>query len=65
MFFVLSKTLGVMALPTNVWIGVGVLGVALLPTRLAWLGRKLLVLSILLLVVCGFSPFGNLLLYPL
>ena len=65
MFFVLSKTLGVMALPTNVWIGVGVLGVALLPTRLAWLGRKLLVVSILLLVVCGFSPVGNLLLYPL
>ena len=65
MFFVLSKTLGVMALPTNVWIGVGVLGVVFLATRLAWLGRKLLVVSILLLVVCGFSPVGNLLLYPL
>ena len=65
MFFVLSKTLGVMALPTNVWIGIGVLGMALLATRLAWLGRKLLVVSILLLVVCGFSPVGNLLLYPL
>ena len=65
MFFVLSKTLGVMALPTNVWIGIGVLGMALLATRLAWLGRKLLVVSIVLLVVCGFSPVGNLLLYPL
>jgi uncharacterized SAM-binding protein YcdF (DUF218 family) len=65
LFFVLSKTLGVMALPTNAWIGVGVLGVALLATRRAWLARKLLVVSILLLVVCGFSPIGNLLLYPL
>ena len=65
MFFVLSKTLGVLVLPTNVWIGIGVLGMALLATRLAWLGRKLLVVSIVLLVVCGFSPVGNLLLYPL
>lgn len=65
MFFVLSKTLGVMVLPTNLLIGTGVLGVVLLATRLAWLGRKLLVVSILLLVVCGFSPAGNLLLYPL
>jgi uncharacterized SAM-binding protein YcdF (DUF218 family) len=64
-FFVLSKTLGVMALPTNVWIGAGVLGAALLATRLAWLGRRLLVVSIILLVVCGFSPAGSLLLYPL
>jgi uncharacterized SAM-binding protein YcdF (DUF218 family) len=64
-FFVLSKTLGVMALPTNVWIGVGVLGAALLATRLAWLGRKLLVVSIFLLVICAFSPVGVLLLYPL
>jgi uncharacterized SAM-binding protein YcdF (DUF218 family) len=64
-FFVLSKTLGVMVLPTNLLIGVSVLGLALLATRLAWFGRKLLVVSILLLVVCGFSPLGNLLLYPL
>ena len=65
MFFVLSKTLGVMVLPTNLMIGASVLGLALLATRLAWLGRKLLIASIFLLVVCGFSPVGNLLLYPL
>jgi len=65
LFFVLSKTLGVMALPTNLLIGLGVLGVVLLATRFASWGRKLLVAAILLLAVCGFTPLGNLLLYPL
>src|SRR3979490_2980985 len=54
-----------MLLPTNFLIGVGVLGAILLATRLARLGRKLLVVSIVLLAFCGFSPLGNWLLYPL
>src|SRR3954465_7500206 len=65
LFFALSKTLGIMLLPTNFLIGVGVLGVILLATRFAWLGRKLLIASVALLAICGFSPLGNLLLYPL
>jgi uncharacterized SAM-binding protein YcdF (DUF218 family) len=65
LFFALSKTLGIMLLPTNFLIGIGVLGVLLLATRLASLGRKLLVASILLLAICGFSPLGSWLLYPL
>ncbi|MCA1453357.1 YdcF family protein [Bradyrhizobium sp. BRP22] len=65
MFFVLSKTLGVMLLPGNFLIGIGVLGAILLATRFAALGRKLLIAVIALLVVAGFSPLGNLLLYPL
>ena len=65
MFFVLSKTLGLMLLPTNFLIGVGVLGAVLLATRFAFLGRKLVVASVLLLAICGFSPLGKLLLYPL
>jgi uncharacterized SAM-binding protein YcdF (DUF218 family) len=65
LFFVLSKTLGVMLLPTNFMIGVGVAGLLLLLTRFAPLGRKLLTASIVLLAICGFSPLGNLLLYPL
>jgi uncharacterized SAM-binding protein YcdF (DUF218 family) len=64
-FFFLSKTLGLMLLPSNLLIGVGIIGLALLPTRLASLGRKLVVASVLLLAVCGLSPIGNLLLYPL
>ena len=54
-----------MLLPINVLIEFGVLGAVLLATRVAWLGRRLLVASVLLLAVFGFSPLGNLLLYPL
>lgn len=65
MFFALSKTIGIMLLPTNFLIGIGLLGALLLVTPLARLGRKLLTASVVLLAVCGFSPLGNLLLYPL
>ena len=65
MFFVLSKTLGYLLLPTNFLIGVGVIGAILLVTRFASLGRKLVMVSVLLLVVCGLSPLGNYLTYPL
>jgi uncharacterized SAM-binding protein YcdF (DUF218 family) len=65
LFFVLSKTLGVMLLPTNFLLGAGLIGAILLATRLAWLGRRLMIFSVALLVICGFSPVGNLILYPL
>ena len=65
MFFVLSKTLGLLLLPTNFLIGVGVIGAILLVTRFASLGRKLVISAVLLLVICGLSPLGNYLLYPL
>jgi uncharacterized SAM-binding protein YcdF (DUF218 family) len=64
-YFFLSKTLGVMLLPSNLLIGVGIVGLLLLPSRFESLGRKLVVASILLLAICGFSPIGNLLFYPL
>src|SRR5882724_2909593 len=54
-----------MLLPTNLLIGVGVVGAILLLTRFARLGRRLVISSVLLLVVCGLSPLGTLLLYPL
>jgi uncharacterized SAM-binding protein YcdF (DUF218 family) len=65
LFFVLSKTIGIALLPANFLIGIGVLGAILLATRLASVGRKLLIASVVLLAVCGFSPLGDLLLYPL
>ena len=65
MFFVLSKTLGVVLMPTNMLVLLGILGVILLATRFAWFGRKLLIAAMVLLAVCGLSPLGNLLLYPL
>jgi uncharacterized SAM-binding protein YcdF (DUF218 family) len=64
-FFFLSKTLGTMLLPVNFLIGIGVLGVILLPTRRAAFGRRLLVASVLLLALCGFSPIGKWLILPL
>ena len=65
LFFVLSKTLGILLLPTDFLIFVGIAGAILLATRWAPLGRRLMVASLLLLAICGFSPLGNWLLYPL
>jgi len=64
-FFLLSKTLGVMLLPANFLIGAGLLGAVLLATGLAFVGRRLLIAAVVLLAICGFSPLGNWLLYPL
>jgi uncharacterized SAM-binding protein YcdF (DUF218 family) len=65
LFFVLSKTLGIMLLPANLMIGVGLVGALLLATRFVAPGRKLLVASVVLLAICGYSPLGIWLLYPL
>jgi uncharacterized SAM-binding protein YcdF (DUF218 family) len=65
LFFVLSKTVGIALLPTNLLIEIGIAGVVLLATRFAGLGRKLMVASIVLLALCGLSPISNLVLYPL
>src|SRR5258708_40374237 len=54
-----------MLLPTNFLIGLGLFGAILLATRWASLGRKLMLASVVLLAICGFSPLGRLLLYPL
>lgn len=65
MFFLLSKTLGIMLLPVNLLIGIGLIGAALLPTRLTVLGRRLAVTAAVLLALIAFSPVGNLLIYSL
>lgn len=65
MFFVLSKTLGVMMLPTNFFLLLGLVGVLLSVSALKRLGRTLLIASVLMLALCAFSPLGSLLLYPL
>jgi uncharacterized SAM-binding protein YcdF (DUF218 family) len=54
-----------MMIPTNFLIGLGLAGALLTCTRLARFGRKLAIVSILLLAICAFSPLGSLLLYPL
>lgn len=65
MFFVLSKTLGYLLMPTNFLIGVGFVGAVLMFTRFASLGRKLVIAAVVLLVICGLLPLGKILLYPL
>jgi uncharacterized SAM-binding protein YcdF (DUF218 family) len=65
LFFVLSKTIGYLLLPTNHLIAIGFVGAIQMVTRFASLGRKLVIAAVLLLVICGLSPLGNLLLYPL
>jgi uncharacterized SAM-binding protein YcdF (DUF218 family) len=65
MFFVLAKILGFFALPSNVLITIGVLGVLLMATRLARAGRRLAVIALLLLAIAGWSPLGNALMLPL
>jgi uncharacterized SAM-binding protein YcdF (DUF218 family) len=65
MFFVLSKVLGFFAIPSNLVASVGVLGLLLLPTRLARAGRWLACTSLAILVILGLSPIGNALIIPL
>jgi uncharacterized SAM-binding protein YcdF (DUF218 family) len=65
LFFILSKTLGVLLLPTNFLIVLALAGVLLSLTRFARAGHRLMIAAIVLLALAAFSPLGNLLLYPL
>ena len=65
MFFVLSKTLGFFALPSNLLIVLALAGTVLLFTRFARVGRGFLVISMLGIVVFGILPVGRVLLYAL
>ena len=65
MFFVLAKILGFFALPSNILITLGILGILLMPTRFARGGRRLAVASLLLLAVFGLSPLANGIILPL
>jgi uncharacterized SAM-binding protein YcdF (DUF218 family) len=65
MFFILSKVLGFFAIPSNLVIALGLLGVLLLGTRWARIGRHLTVASLIALAVIGLSPLGNALILPL
>lgn len=65
LFFVLSKTLGFMLMPSNFLIGLGIIGAILLATRWRRGGARLMATAAVLLAVCAFSPLGYWLLYPL
>jgi uncharacterized SAM-binding protein YcdF (DUF218 family) len=65
MFFILSKTLGLLTVPSNLVVMIGLVGVALLFTRWARAGQRLLVASVVLTVVIGVLPIGSALIVPL
>jgi uncharacterized SAM-binding protein YcdF (DUF218 family) len=65
LFFILSKTVGVLLQPTNFLIVLALAGVLLSLTRFARAGRRIMIAAVLLLALAAFSPLGNLLLYPL
>lgn len=65
MFFVLSKVLGFFALPSNLLITIGLIGLVLLLTRFSRLASWLVVTSLVLLALFGLSPLGNVLMLPL
>ncbi|HXD14770.1 MAG TPA: YdcF family protein [Xanthobacteraceae bacterium] len=65
MFFILSKIFGFFALPSNLLIAIGLLGLVLLLTRFTRLASWLVVTSLVLIALAGLSPLGNALLLPL
>ena len=65
MFFTASKILGFFALPSNVLIAIGLVGLFLLFTRFTRLASWLIVTSLVLIAVAGLSPLGNALMLPL
>ena len=65
MFFVLSKTLGLFIVPSNLMAALGLIGIALLFTRFRRLASWLIVTSLVLIVFAGYLPLGNILMLPL
>jgi uncharacterized SAM-binding protein YcdF (DUF218 family) len=65
MFFVLSKVFGFIAVPSNLLVMIGVMGIVLLPTRFSVTGRRLLIASVLLIAALGVLPIGSMLAVPL
>ena len=65
MFFIFSKILGFFALPSNLLISIGIVGLLLLCTRFRRLASWLVVTSLVLIAVAGLSPLGNILMLPL
>jgi uncharacterized SAM-binding protein YcdF (DUF218 family) len=65
MYFTASKILGFFAIPSNLVMAFGLAGILLLTTRFVRTGRFLIVTSLIVLAVLGYSPIGNLLIMPL
>lgn len=65
MFFILSKTVAFLTLPSNLLILLCFVGVALMATRFKRAGKRLAVAGLVLLALAGIIPVGNLLIHAL
>jgi len=65
MFFILSKTVAFLLLPSNILILIVLIGVVLMATRFRRAGQWFAIVSILFLALAGFVPLGLLLTHPL
>lgn len=64
MYFLLSKTLGLFAIPTNIIACVALVGIALMMLRRP-AGKVISFLALTAFLIAGLSPLGNILLTPL
>jgi uncharacterized SAM-binding protein YcdF (DUF218 family) len=64
-FFALSKTIGYLVMPSNLLMAIGLIGLVLLFTRFRRLASWLIVTSLVLIALVGYSPLGRILLRPL
>jgi uncharacterized SAM-binding protein YcdF (DUF218 family) len=65
MFFILSKSVAFLLLPSNFLIALGLVGVLLMATRWKRVGIGMAAASVILLAALGFLPAGDLLARPL
>ena len=65
MFFVLSKTLGLFTVASNLMMALGLIGIMFLFTRFRRLASWLIVTSLVLIAFAGYSPLGRILMLPL
>lgn len=65
MFFVLSKVLAFLTVPSNVILSIGIIGLLLLLTRFRRAGVRLATASLLLLLIVGVTPIGSVLIATL
>jgi uncharacterized SAM-binding protein YcdF (DUF218 family) len=64
-YFYLSKTIGVLAIPSTVVSLIVVLGLLLWVSRYAHLGKRITVVGLVLMLIGGATPLGTALLLPL
>jgi uncharacterized SAM-binding protein YcdF (DUF218 family) len=65
MFFVFSKTVAFLALPSNFLLLLCFIGIVLTATRLKRAGWRLALASLVVLALAGFTPIGNVLMHAL